>query len=83
MRRTKTKEDKALDEALDVLIARSGHSPDASRAFICRTMSTSASRRFSSSSSHDRDRVEGSAFMHGVSQIRRALTRWKIHLEED
>ena len=29
MRRTKTKEDKALDEALDVLIARSGHSPEA------------------------------------------------------
>lgn len=29
MRRTKTKEDKALDEALDALIARSGHSPEA------------------------------------------------------
>jgi len=29
MRRTKTKEDKALDEALDVLIAQSGHTPEA------------------------------------------------------
>ncbi len=29
MRRTKTKEDKALDEALDVLIAQTGHSPEA------------------------------------------------------
>ena len=29
MKRTKTKEDKALDEALDMLIARSGHSPEA------------------------------------------------------
>jgi hypothetical protein len=29
MRRPKTKEDKALDEALDVLIAKSGHSPEA------------------------------------------------------
>jgi hypothetical protein len=31
MRRPKTKEDKALDEALDVLIAISGHSPSAFR----------------------------------------------------
>ena len=29
MKRPKTKEDKALDEALDVLIAKSGHSPEA------------------------------------------------------
>jgi hypothetical protein len=29
MRRPKTKEDKALDQALDVLIAKSGHSPEA------------------------------------------------------
>ena len=29
MRKVKTKEDKALDEALDVLIAKSGHSPEA------------------------------------------------------
>jgi transposase-like protein len=29
MRKPKTKEDKALDEALDVLIAKSGHSPEA------------------------------------------------------
>ena len=29
MRRPKTKEDKALDQALDVLIAQSGHSPQA------------------------------------------------------
>ncbi|MDZ4401189.1 transposase, partial [Prosthecobacter sp.] len=29
MRRTKTKEDQALDQALDVLIAKSGHTPEA------------------------------------------------------
>lgn len=29
MRRTKTKEDKALDATLDALIAQTGHSPEA------------------------------------------------------
>jgi hypothetical protein len=29
MRRSKTKEARALDEALDVLIAQTGHSPEA------------------------------------------------------
>lgn len=29
MRKSKTKEDQALDQALDVLIARTGHSPEA------------------------------------------------------